>query len=77
MAATQVPETGIILYSYDYSPYARKIMWYLELRGIPYAKCKQLDRLPQLELGGRPDLLALGVTYRRIPALAIGYVLKV
>lgn len=32
-------DTPIILYHYDASPYARKIRWYLELRGIPYKQC--------------------------------------
>lgn len=30
---------NIILYHYPYSPYARRIVWYLSLRGIPYCQC--------------------------------------
>ena len=29
----------IILFHYSYSPYARRITWYLALRGIPYSQC--------------------------------------
>lgn len=29
----------IILYHYPYSPYARRVVWYLTLRGIPYSQC--------------------------------------
>ena len=33
------PNLPIILYHYPYSPYARRITWYLQLRGIPYLQC--------------------------------------
>lgn len=50
-----------------YSPYAHKVTYYLALRGLPYHQCPQPPTLP------RPDLAEqLGVTYRRIPLLAIG-----
>ncbi|KAI9695860.1 MAG: hypothetical protein M1836_005977 [Candelina mexicana] len=39
---------------------------YLTLRGIEYSQCSQPPTLP------RPDLDALGVSYRRIPILSIG-----
>lgn len=29
----------IIIYHYTYSPYARRVVWYLALRGIPYVQC--------------------------------------
>jgi len=29
----------IVLFHYPFSPYARRIVWYLELRGIPYKQC--------------------------------------
>lgn len=32
-------ENEIVLYHYAYSPYARRIIWYLALRGIPYVQC--------------------------------------
>lgn len=56
----------IVLYHYPYSPYARRVAWYLALRGIPYAECIQPPFMP------RPDVAALGVNYRRIPLLTIG-----
>ncbi|KOS20217.1 hypothetical protein ESCO_006221 [Escovopsis weberi] len=59
-----VPE--IVLYHYPYSPYARRIVWYLALRGIPYKQCLQPPMLP------RPDVAQLGIRYRRIPILSIG-----
>jgi glutathione S-transferase len=33
------PDLPIILYHYPESPYARKIVWYLALRAIPYSSC--------------------------------------
>ena len=58
---------GIVLYHYPYSPYARRVVWYLALRGIEYSQCTQPAYLP------RPDLKELlGIHYRRIPVLAIG-----
>ncbi|KAK3684902.1 hypothetical protein B0T22DRAFT_202464 [Podospora appendiculata] len=65
MAASD-PQLPIILYHYPYSPYAKRIVWYLELRGIPYSQCLQPPILP------RPDLARLGISYRRIPVLSIG-----
>ncbi|EAA32197.1 hypothetical protein GE21DRAFT_7778 [Neurospora crassa] len=57
----------IILYHYPFSPYAKRIVWYLHLRGIPYTQCLQPMILP------RPDLSSLlGIKYRRIPLLSIG-----
>jgi hypothetical protein len=29
----------VIVYHYSYSPYARRLIWYLALRGIPYSQC--------------------------------------
>jgi glutathione S-transferase len=29
----------IVLYHYAYSPFARRVVWYLHLRGIPYSQC--------------------------------------
>jgi glutathione S-transferase len=56
----------IIVYHYSYSPYARRIIWYLTLRGIPYIECIQPPIMP------RPDISQLGVHYRRIPVVTIG-----
>ncbi|KAK4144215.1 glutathione S-transferase U4 [Dichotomopilus funicola] len=57
----------VILYHYPYSPYARRVVWYLRLRGISYMQCLQPPTLP------RPDLSThLALAYRRIPLLAIG-----
>ncbi|KAL0942470.1 glutathione s-transferase [Colletotrichum truncatum] len=59
-------EKAIVLYHYSTSPYARRIAWYLALRGIPYAQCMQPPVMP------RPDVAKLGVAHRRIPILSIG-----
>ncbi|KFY66651.1 hypothetical protein V496_01947 [Pseudogymnoascus sp. VKM F-4515 (FW-2607)] len=56
----------VIVYHYSYSPYARRVIWYLNLRNIPFSECVQPPIMP------RPDLKALGVSYRRIPIVAIG-----
>ncbi|KAL7816532.1 hypothetical protein V8C44DRAFT_323052 [Trichoderma aethiopicum] len=56
----------IILYHYGVSPFARRTVWYLALRGIPYNQCLQPGMLP------RPDVARLGISYRRIPILSIG-----
>ncbi|KAK2069640.1 hypothetical protein P8C59_004197 [Phyllachora maydis] len=59
-------ELPIVLYHYHYSPFAKRLVWYLNLRGIPYVQCLQPPILP------RPDLARLGIKYRRIPILTIG-----
>ncbi|KAH6899855.1 hypothetical protein B0T10DRAFT_468965 [Thelonectria olida] len=56
----------IVLYHYAYSPYARRVVWYLTLRGIPYSQCMQPAMMP------RPDVSLLGIAYRRIPIMSIG-----
>ncbi|KAI8669315.1 GST C-terminal domain-containing protein [Fusarium keratoplasticum] len=56
----------VIVYHYSYSPYARRLIWYLALRGIPYSQCIQPPLMP------RPDVSRLGISYRRIPILAVG-----
>ncbi|EXJ62780.1 hypothetical protein A1O7_03219 [Cladophialophora yegresii CBS 114405] len=60
------PNNGVVLYHYSFSPVARRVLWYLSLRGIDYAECKQPPVLP------RPDVATLGIKYRRIPLMAIG-----
>ncbi|CUS08400.1 unnamed protein product [Tuber aestivum] len=60
------PVPTIILFHYYWSPYAHKISWYLQLRGIPYKQCIQPPIMP------RPDLASLGIKYRRTPLLSIG-----
>lgn len=50
----------------DFSPYGQKIRYLLNLAGIPFQRVDQPAVLP------RPDLQALGITYRRIPLLAVG-----
>ncbi|KAJ4409157.1 hypothetical protein N0V85_004138 [Neurospora sp. IMI 360204] len=57
----------IILYHYPASPYAKRIVWYLHLRGIPYTQCLQPMILPRSDLSS-----LLGIKYRRIPLLSIG-----
>ncbi|RPA78203.1 hypothetical protein BJ508DRAFT_160129 [Ascobolus immersus RN42] len=56
---------SIILFHYKRSPYAGKVTTYLRLLGQDYAECIQPVIMP------RPDLSALGVSYRRIPVCAI------
>ncbi|PFH46162.1 hypothetical protein AMATHDRAFT_8132 [Amanita thiersii Skay4041] len=57
----------VILYRYQASPYSTKIDNVLILKGIAYS---QVDVAPALP---RPEITDfLGVTYRRIPILAIG-----
>ncbi|ETS74878.1 hypothetical protein PFICI_13362 [Pestalotiopsis fici W106-1] len=60
------PDLPIVLFHYVGSPYARRLVWYLALRQIPYTECMQPPMLP------RPDLAALGIAYRRIPLMSIG-----
>ncbi|KAL8926195.1 MAG: hypothetical protein Q9208_003098 [Pyrenodesmia sp. 3 TL-2023] len=60
------PHNDIVLFHYTFSPFARRIVWYLTLRGIEYAQCLQPPALP------REDINALGVKYRRIPIMSIG-----
>ncbi|KAL7919774.1 hypothetical protein ACQKWADRAFT_300396 [Trichoderma austrokoningii] len=63
MSLTEKP---IILYHYEVSPYSKKVLWYLALKGIKFQQCMQPRLMP------RPDLSRLGVKYRRIPVLTIG-----
>jgi glutathione S-transferase len=56
----------IISYDYDFSPYGQKIKYLLQAAGVDFQKCDQPAVLP------RKDLEALGITYRRIPLLAVG-----
>lgn len=78
----------IVLYHYPFSPFGRRVVWYLNLRGIPYKECvryrliyslpseHELTRLPneqfQPPVMPRPDVERLGISYRRIPLLSIG-----
>lgn len=48
------------------SPYGQKTKALLTAAGVPFKRCDQPVVLP------RPDLEALGITYRRIPLLAVG-----
>ncbi|KXT10188.1 hypothetical protein AC579_8199 [Pseudocercospora musae] len=50
----------------DFSPYAQKVKLLLASSNIPFYKCDQPAVLP------RKDLENLGITYRRIPLLAVG-----
>jgi len=56
----------IILFHYKFSPFAKRVVWYLQFRGIPYTECLQPVYLP------RPDVVSIGTNYRRIPILSIG-----
>ncbi|KAF5387812.1 hypothetical protein D9615_000378 [Tricholomella constricta] len=57
----------VIIYRYDASPYSIKVDNVLVLKKIPHQKVNVSPVLPRPEI---TDLL--GVTYRRIPILAIG-----
>lgn len=59
-------DRSIRYYGYMSSPYYRKVLWYLTLRGIPFSVVEQPVIMP------RPDLAAIGVSYRRIPLMVIG-----
>lgn len=63
---TMAPQPDLLLYTYPFSPYGRRITHYLTLRQIPHTTVEQPAVLP------RPDLENLGIQYRRIPLLAIG-----
>ena len=56
----------VILFDYPFSPYAKKVRLLFAAAGIPYKRCEMPIVLP------RPTLLDLGITYRRIPLLALG-----
>ncbi|KAJ6614280.1 hypothetical protein B0H10DRAFT_2045500 [Mycena sp. CBHHK59/15] len=59
--------SNVVLYRYDASPFSKKIDHVLLLKNIPHQKVNVASMLPRPEI---TDLL--GVTYRRIPILAIG-----
>lgn len=64
MSTPTIPN-DLIFYHYNASPYARRIVWYLQLRSIAFAECPQPPFLP------RPDVRdRLQTHYRRIPLLA-------
>ncbi|KAK0644873.1 hypothetical protein DIS24_g8431 [Lasiodiplodia hormozganensis] len=56
----------MILYDYDFSPFSQRIRYLLHLSEIEFFRVDQPVVLP------RPDLQMLGITYRRVPVLAIG-----
>ena len=56
----------LITYDYELSPYGQKIHMMLALSGLPYKRCDVPPLLP------RPQLESMGITYRRIPVLAVG-----
>ncbi|KAK5731290.1 hypothetical protein LTR15_001229 [Elasticomyces elasticus] len=56
----------IIAWDYQFAPNAQKSRNYLYATKIPFKICEQPFLIP------RPDLLDLGITYRRIPVLSIG-----
>ena len=56
----------IVLYAYPESPFGQKLSQVLLLKQLPYSLVL-VPRMPP-----RSELALLGVTYRRIPVLAIG-----
>ncbi|KAI0368075.1 hypothetical protein BV20DRAFT_999229 [Pilatotrama ljubarskyi] len=63
-AAAKLP---VVLYHYDASPFATKVKNLLAVKRIPHLRVEVSMTLPRPDLADR-----LGVTYRRIPILAIG-----
>ncbi|KAJ1326392.1 glutathione S-transferase N-terminal domain-containing protein [Microdochium nivale] len=61
-----VQDLPIVLYTYPGSPYGQRLVWYLNLRRIPFKTCLQPPILP------RRDVELLGLNYRRIPLATIG-----
>ncbi|KAG9961313.1 hypothetical protein KCU61_g5651, partial [Aureobasidium melanogenum] len=59
-------DQAVILFDYDISVFGQKVRWLLGAAGVPFRRCLQPPILP------RPILEGLGITYRRIPVLAIG-----
>lgn len=41
-------EQPIILYHYPFSPFTKRILWYLQLRGIPFKQCVSSFRMAYL-----------------------------
>ncbi|KAF8655304.1 hypothetical protein AX16_003201 [Volvariella volvacea WC 439] len=63
----QSPAPSVILYRYAASPYSKKVEYVLALKQIPHRLVEVASTLP------RPDISEwLGISYRRIPILAIG-----
>ncbi|KAI0766701.1 hypothetical protein BD413DRAFT_150463 [Trametes elegans] len=61
------PKPPVVLYHYDASPFATKVKNLLAIKQIPHYRVAVSTILPRPDLSDR-----LGVTYRRIPVLAIG-----
>ncbi|OSC98982.1 hypothetical protein PYCCODRAFT_1438790 [Trametes coccinea BRFM310] len=57
----------VVLYHYDASPFATKVKNLLIIKRIPHLRVEVSTTLPRPDLSDR-----LGITYRRIPILAIG-----
>ncbi|KAI0830217.1 hypothetical protein BC628DRAFT_1356943 [Trametes gibbosa] len=64
---TPIPKLPVVLYHYDASPVATKVKNLLAIKQIPHSRVEVPNMLPRPDLSDR-----LGVTYRRIPILAIG-----
>ncbi|KAL1297894.1 hypothetical protein AAFC00_006412 [Neodothiora populina] len=56
----------VVFFYYPESGFQHRVHWYLKLAEVSYSECLQPACMP------RPDLAALGVSYRRIPILSIG-----
>lgn len=66
MSSHSEKKQPIVLFTYPFSPYGQKISLLLTLAKLPFKTRVQPLLLP------RPDLQTLGISYRRIPVLAIG-----
>ncbi|KAJ7744478.1 hypothetical protein DFH07DRAFT_834454 [Mycena maculata] len=58
---------SVVLYRYDASPFSVKVDHVLLLKNIPHEKVNVANMLPRPEITEQ-----LGITYRRIPILAVG-----
>lgn len=52
----------IILFHYPFSPYAHRVIWYLQLRGIAFAQC--VRPLPPAASGGSQHLCLTAIPER-------------
>ena len=64
MGSTSIPE--VVFFDYQFAPNAQKARNLLNVMGVPFTCCEQPFVLP------RPDLTDIGITYRRVPVVAIG-----
>ena len=66
----QEAPNGIVLWHYPFSPFARRVVWYLTLRGIEYAECVSrvfhYSNLYIRGMGGDGMVCGRGATFRNM-----------